>query len=212
MKERWYILLALVIFLLATACTVIGSSTVPEGVLLQDDFSDPSSGWDQVVSDEGVTDYQDGYYRITVNTPATDVWSNPGLNLTDIVIETDTRKLSGPDDNDFGVICRYVDVDNFYFFIISSDGYYGIGRVVNGEQMILGDNTMSPTKAINQGNAENHILASCVGVELSLTVNDQLLGTVQDSSLESGDTGLIAGTFEIPGTDVAFDNFVVRDP
>ena len=34
----------------------------------------------------------------------------------------------GPDDNDFGIICRYIDDNQFYYAIISSDGYYGIVR------------------------------------------------------------------------------------
>lgn len=212
MKDRSYFLLISFLLPLLAACGVIGSSAVPEGVLFQDDFSDSSSGWDQVVSDQGVTDYQDGYYRITINTPNTDIWSNPGLSLSDVVIETDTRKISGPDDNDYGVICRYIDLENFYFFIISSDGYFGIGRVLNGDQMLLGDNTMSPNDAINMGNAENHIQASCIGNTLSLTINNQLVGSVRDSNLDAGDAGLIAGTFEIPGTDIAFDNFVIREP
>jgi hypothetical protein len=34
----------------------------------------------------------------------------------------------------------------------------------------------------------------------------------EDSTLTSGDVGLMAGTFSNPGTDILFDNFVVRQP
>jgi hypothetical protein len=33
-----------------------------------------------------------------------------------------------------------------------------------------------------------------------------------DSSFSSGDVGLIAGSFATEGTDIHFDNFVVRQP
>jgi len=35
---------------------------------------------------------------------------------------------------------------------------------------------------------------------------------VKDTELVSGDVGLIAGTYNEPGTDIRFDNFIVRQP
>jgi len=124
----------------------------------------------------------------------------------------DAVKAGGPDDNDFGVICRYQDVDNFYFFIISSDGYYGIGKTVDGVQELIGTDQMNPDDAINQGDANNHIKADCVGSHLVLHANGAKLADVEDTSLSSGDVGLIAGTFDEAGADIHFDNFVVRKP
>ena len=214
--------LALVFLLLSSlACqTLSGGSDAPpppEGasgpkVLFQDDFSDSGSGWDSVRKEEGVTDYENGAYRIFVNTDNMDVWANPGLSFTDVRIEVDATKAGGPDDNDFGVICRYEDVDNFYFFIISSDGYYGIGKVSGGEQNLIGADKMDTNDAIRQGNATNHITVECVGSTLSLSVNGTHLQTVEDADFSSGDVGLLAGTYDEPGTDILFDNFVVTVP
>jgi len=147
-----------------------------------------------------------------VDAANTDVWTNPGLNFDDVIVEVDATKVDGPDDNDFGVICRYQDVDNFYFFLISSDGYYGIGRVVNDEQILIGKDQLYPDEAIHQGEEINHIRADCVGSSLTLHVNGVELAEVQDDSFVSGDVGLLAGTFDQPGTDILFDNFVVKKP
>lgn len=184
----------------------------PSNVLFQDDFSDPSSGWDQVDVEDGITDYIDGAYRIYVNTKNTDVWSNPGLNFDDTQIEVEAKKVGGDDNNDFGLICRYKDTNNFYFFVISSDGYYGIGKILDGEQLLIGDESMPPSEEINQGNATNSLRADCVGNKLSIHINGVLLAEYQDDSFTSGDVGLLAGSFDIPGTDIYFDNFVVRKP
>jgi hypothetical protein len=181
-------------------------------VLFRDDFSNPSSGWDRVSVSEGVTDYAEGVYRILVNTSNTDVWANPGLNFSDARIEVDATKVGGDDNNDFGVVCRYKDNANFYFFVISSDGYYGIGKFVDGEQKLIGSESMPPSDKINTGNATNHLRADCVGNTLRLYVNDELLGEVEDSDFTSGDVGLIAGSFDQPGTDIHFDNFIVLKP
>jgi hypothetical protein len=219
MKSKCYLLITVCLLLLAAmACSLVadlipGDETpLPEDVLFRDDFSDPSSGWDRVDTADGVTDYQDGRYRILVNTPNTDVWANPGLAFGDVIVEVDATKAGGPDDNDFGVICRYQDIENFYFFLLSSDGYYGIGRVVDGEQTLIGDDQLYPDDAIRQGEATNHIRADCVGSSLTLHINGVELAEVQDDTFASGDVGLLAGTFDQPGTELLFDDFVVKRP
>lgn len=201
------------------ACSIIGGngltsseSDLPPDILFIDDFSDESSGWDRIKEDEGVTDYSDGVYRIAVNTENTDIWANPGLSFTNTVIEVDADKVGGPDDNDFGIICRYQDLSNFYFFIVSSDGFYGIAKVVDGEQTLIGLESMEYSDVINQGNSSNKLRADCVGKELVLHINGQKLLEVNDSQYSNGDAGLIAGTFNVAGTDIHFDNFIVRKP
>jgi len=220
MKHLTKPLLAIFVLLLASlACQTVsgGGGEAPAsgngaGVLFQDDFSDPQSGWDQVRTADGITDYEDGIYRITVNTPNQDVWANPGKSFTDVHIEVEATKQGGPDDNDFGVICRYQNTDNFYFFIISSDGYYGIGKVQDGSQQLLGMENMEQSDAIYQGQASNRIAAECQGDQLTLWANGTKLFTIQDADFPSGDVGLMAGTFDTPGTDIAFDNFIVTQP
>lgn len=216
MRKKLYLLAMTLILLVATIACNFGSDSesepLPEGVLFKDDFSDTSSGWDRVDVAEGVTDYVDGVYRIWVNTESTDVWANPGLKFDDTIIEVEAAKVSGPDDNDFGLICRYENEFNFYFFIISSDGYYGVGKVLDGEQILLGEEELMPSDDIKMGNITNDIRADCVGSTLTLYTNDSQLISVNNSSFTSGDVGLLAGTFGTPGTDIHFDNFIVRQP
>ncbi len=215
MKAR-LLLIALALILASLACSfAFGDTPEPTSdstVLFQDDFSNSSSGWDRVNEDQGVTDYADGAYRIFVNVADTDVWANPGLSFGDVSIAVDTTKVGGDDDNDFGVICRYQDNQNFYFFLISSDGYYGIGKMINGEQSWIGVEAMPPSEIIKKGNTTNQLRATCVGSKLTLYVNDQYVDEQEDSGLASGDVGLMAGTFTSPGTDIMFDNFVVLQP
>jgi len=110
------------------------------------------------------------------------------------------------------LICRYKDDGNFYFFIIGSDQSYGVGIVKEGGQDLLSEKPMGYSEYINPGNASNHIRAHCIGSQLSLYVNGEKLVEVADSSFESGDVGLLAGTFEEPGTDIHFDNYLVKEP
>ena len=140
-----------------------------------------------------------------------DLWANPGKSYTDVSVEVDGTKVSGPDDNDFGILCRYVDTSNYYFGIISSDGYYAIGSLIDGTQNIFADN-LEFSDAIKLGGVANHIRFDCVGSSLTLYANGTQLTQVTDTTFASGDVGLMAGTFDTAGTQIAFDNFVVKKP
>lgn len=218
MKSNPRILMMVAVLIFSSlACQALsgGSATDQPGssdLLFKDDFSDTSSGWDQVSTDNGETDYANGVYRIYVNETGTDVWANPGLDFTDISVQVEATMVGGPEDNDYGVICRSMDVSKFYFFVISSDGYYGIGKVSDSGQELIGMDAMQPSEAIQQGSATNTIRADCVGSALSLFVNGEKLDEVQDTEFGSGDVGLMAGSFDTPGTDIHFDNFSVTRP
>ncbi len=209
-----FLLTVLALALASLACNLVTSSqeSLPPDVLFQDDFSDPSSGWDQIDTTDGSVGYVDGQYRIFVDVPNTDIWANPGLDFADTVIEVEATKAAGSDDNDLGIICRYQDLANYYFLIISSDGFYAIGKTVDGFQELIGLENMEFSEYIKTGDTTNQMRADCVGSTLRLLVNGNELLTVTDDSFSSGDVGLLAGTFEIPGTDIRFDNFVVRTP
>ena len=135
------------------ACSITNyynSPEIPQEILFQDDFSDSSSGWDHININDIVTDYQDGIYRIFVNSENTDAWSNPGLDFENSLIEIEGAKIGGPDDNYFGVICRYQGPGNFYAFIISSDGYYTISKWSNGVPHPISSDNMEYSEVINQ--------------------------------------------------------------
>lgn len=183
-----------------------------DGSLFFDDFSDTGSGWDREQYDGGSTDYLDGQYQILVTEPNSDYWANPGLDLADVRVETLATKAGGPDDNDFGLICRYQDVGNFYYFVISSDGYAGILKASDRDTTALGTGNLEPSDAILLGEATNLIAAECIGNSLRLFVNGQLVIQAEDSDFARGDVGLLAGTFDTPGADIRFDDFRVLEP
>lgn len=189
---------------------IAGPGFPPDLVQFQDDFSNPGSGWDTNQDSNGSTDYSNGSFRIKVTNTSYLLWANPNQSLqNDISINVDATKAGGPDDNKFGVICRYQDSDNFYYLFITSDGYAGISMFKNNEQIWLTGDALIPSDAINQGAATNSIRADCAGSTLTLYANNQQIASVTDSSFSGGDVGLIAGTYETSGVDILFDNFMV---
>lgn len=189
-----------------------------DGVILEDDFSNPQSGWDTYTGADITTNYDNGRYLIAVETPNRDAFGLAGLDLNDMQISVDAQASGGPRDNAFGVLCRHTrsgDRNNFYFFLVSSDGYYAMGKVVNQtERTFLNPaKNFEPLAAIKTGEGEsNRLEATCQGRRLSFIVNGVAAGSFEDATLTHGDVGLIAGTFNEGGVRIHFDNVIVRQP
>jgi len=214
--KRSKLFLIFVILISSWACSF--DSSLPAGgettIYFQDDFSSKTTGWPQVRTSEGITDYEDGVYRIFVNLENQDYFGVPELSpLKDVRVEVDATKVAGSDDNDFGILCRYQDNSNYYQFLISSDRYVGILKVVNGSMQNIAAENLVEHPAVNIGNVPNHIRADCVGETLILYVNGQQVSTAQDIAFTTGGkVGVFAGTYDVPGTDIYFDNFIVTAP
>lgn len=186
----------------------------PSNILFEDDFSDTSSGWDRYDDTDGNANYMDDGYLIQVFTDNQFFFANPGLTdlPSDVRIEVEATKVNGPDDNSFGIICRYQDVGNFYRFIATSDGYAGIILVQDNNMINLSGENLTPITIALPGNATNKLRVDCIGDILSLFVNGEEVLSVQDPTFSNGDVGLFAGTFDIIGTEILFDNFIVTSP
>ena len=194
--------------------TFLGDSpqATQDNQLFFDDFSETKNGWDRFAGEIGSTDYKNKTYQITVNEPNTDLFTNPAKLYKDTIIEVTAARIGGPDNNSFGVICRFQDEKNFYAAQISSDGYAGIFRMKDGIYKLLGQDAMIPVPAILGGSAVNTIHFECIGRSLALAVNGAPVDAREDKSFENGDVGLIAGSFEEAGVVIAFDDFMVSLP
>ena len=182
----------------------------PGEVLFSDDFSDPDPDWDPWKDQEGEVKFEDEQLHIQVLKTDYIIWSTPDVNFSDVVINVDASIVRPTGDGDFGVICRYHDLDNFYSLTISEDGYFAIWKTEDGEYDILVDWTHSRTLPLDD--RSRTITVACVGDSLTLAVDGEPLAEAHDGSFSSGDVGLIAGTWDNAGIEIAFDNFIISYP
>jgi hypothetical protein len=195
-----------------TSCSWLQPAVGSGEVLFQDDFSLTSSGWDRYRDETYEADYADGAYRIRVFTPRTMVWSLPDVNLQEVRIVVEARSAAGSSDNLFGTICRYENADNFIFFIVSSDGFAGIGRYLDGERQLLTDESLLPTDAIPDNEARLTLTSVCSGRDLRLEINGESVAQIRIAQATNGDIGLLAGTYDSPDVTIEFDNLSVTNP
>ena len=183
-----------------------------EKVLYKDSFTYQSGGWQTYEDSLSSAVKRLGGFRLRADVPHYQFLSVPGLIFEDALIYTRARKLGRPDDNLFGVLCRYQDAGNYYALVIGSDGYFGIYKMVSGKQTLIDQTHLDFSEKIHRGDQENDLMALCQGDQLALFANDSQLIWVQDGTFTHGDVGLIIGNLSSSGVDILFDDFIVVKP
>lgn len=188
-------------------------------VLYSDDFStSPSAEMEEYSGKDGSAGTENGVYVVR-STSDLWQWGRSNTEYPDAVIEVDVNMTAGPSNNNagFGVICRLKEREDTsvdgYMLAISGDGYYTIRSISASNMTPLVDWTSSD--AVNQGNATNHLRATCNGSNLSLEVNGQQVATATASGgPTTGSIAFSAISFEkdTPTAEVHFDNLVVSQP
>jgi len=187
-------------------------------MIMKDDFSTKSNGWDEV-NDEGrrIT-YRSGTYELLAK-KATQIIAYPHpagrQSSGDVLVQVDGSLQAGKTSHGYGVVCKSNDPNSLYRFNITNDGHYGIIKVSGGVEYRLQGAT--PSDAISP-TGFNRLQALCVSypdppsTELSLWVNGHELKTIVDRSPPLPD-GMRAGIYardnsgDGGGTTWRFDNF-----
>ena len=205
--ERWFVV-AMILVLMAACAPGTPSAASP----FRDGFDDARQGWLLTNSNQASIAIGGGQLRIVVHQSDSLAWSvASGKTFSDLTLDVDATPLSGPDDNDYGVIVRRVDDENLYRFEISGDGYYNVQKRVQGKWEKLAPD-WTPSAAIRKGTATNHLRVVCRGSTLTFYVNQVQLIQVTDASFARGEIGVLAGTLAQPGVQVAFDDLQVSTP
>jgi len=167
------------------------------------------------------------------------IWSVLDRKFNDFDLRVTAHLVEGPlDQNQYGVIFRYRDENNFYIFRISADGYYSLSKIEGGVEEKISD--WGTTEAIRRGVAPNRIRIVGEGDAFRFYVNDIWLPlclkgenetsmwagaegpgvcltdeptmVFRDSTFTQGRIALAAGTFDGSEVAVAFDDLVIVGP
>jgi hypothetical protein len=185
----------------------VGGDELP----VRDDFSDPATGWVEGSACEGVYGYDtaNATYRMVNGQPYCPLCVSLGKDHTNVVIQINVNKNSGPDDAFFGVTCRKGG-PNYFAMMINGNQEYIIKRVIGGIEVT---DAFGTSGAIRGGNASNKIVATCNGEVYSLQVNGVEVASVIDPYITYGFMlGMILQTQVGIPVDVSYDNFSASAP
>ncbi|MFN8485595.1 MAG: family 16 glycoside hydrolase [Anaerolineae bacterium] len=156
-----------------------------------DDFTDNKAGWREFSGREGSARVGSGRLDLTVVGPEQDVWTTMRGNYDDFRAEIDGGLLAGADDTSYGIIFRYQNDDNYYQFDVDGQGSYTLGRIVNGDYEAIID--LTPSEAIQKGQALNHFEVRCVGPSITVSINGRQVDQARDTTFQRGAVGVTAG-------------------
>ncbi len=209
--SRWFSLFAVLVLLLpVSSAAAQGAGPDPADWRLgapsfREAFREASDLWTLDTGRTAARSIAGGVLTIRVDEADLMRWSTLDGDYEDFYLEVDTAHVAGPVDNALGVIFRMEDSENFYLFMISSDGAYSLGRYVDDEWSSLVD--WESTDAIETGaGGENRLGLLAVGNEMALYINNEELTRVQDDSFAAGAIALLAGTNAEADVEIAFDN------
>ena len=178
-------------------------------IVLEDDFSNPASGWLSSSDEDGKRAYENGEYTIEVTSSMYWYWSDQYFAYEALMAEADVRVVNSVGDADYGFVCGLQNDQNFTALEISEDGYFTFWKQAGDDFITLIDWTYSEQLA---GSGPYRLAAQCSREKLMLAVDGVLLGEIQDPDFTPGSFGMIAGTFDNGGFKVAFDNLVIMIP
>lgn len=192
-----------------------GGGIIPEDspltggdVLLREEFdSSVLSNFREDDGEDSRYSFEDGGYVIEAKTTEMLVWALTDDEYDNVVITCDSAALPGSETVAAGLIFRYVDNENFYLFNISTNGFYTLEALVDGEWEILIDQTQSD--AIDAVN--NQLRVALDGERIALYVNGELLEETSDDRFERGNVAIAVNSFEEAPGIIRFDNLVIAE-
>lgn len=174
-------------------------------ILFQADFS---QGWLTIEEETAAVKLVNGQYVFEVGPFDGRYISTTAVDEADLFAQIETVPQQCNEGGGYGLLFRFVDGSNYYLITIyCNDRYSLVGRV---------DGSLLP-QALAHGSLPPGVSASdphtlgvlTQGANLSIFLDGQLLISVTDTSLDSGDIALYAVSQSASISKVAFDNLEV---
>jgi hypothetical protein len=175
-----------------------------------DDFESSAGYWGEADREELRIWIEGGDLQIEIYQAGVGVWSRFNeRSFEDFRFTVQAKSVSG-NPGYYGIVFRQQDRDNFYFFQITDEGYFRLGKNV-GESIDL--IPWSPSDAIYIDGRSNKLEVSMEGDWIRAYINDQLVADLQDGSLQDGNLCLYAFTpEEVPAGQIIFQQAFIDAP
>ena len=210
-----YIAFFVVVGVLLLIGLLMGTGPKPGDVLLEDDFSEPTSRWPAGATEGGFTSFADGAYRVGVDpegslSAVTDLESD----RPDVRVAVRVVRMPAAGDVLVGLICRVASDNRFDELVITSSGRWAILRRPDRE--VLGEGSFDASLL---GSGPIRLGAECAGgipkrdSRLEISVNGTVVGVAHDRESRSptapGGVGMVVENGSGDPADVRFDDFRV---
>ena len=192
-------------------CAATEVEIVPDDdIVLNDDFSDPESGWPDLKEDTAWRGYHPPDFYHVEATGANQVAAAVfGTNIDNIsmesrvfvdIVETEAGEYR------YGLMLRHVDSRQFYAFVVAPrSNQWAILKASNDGLETLESGSVDSLRGDSVETA-NTLRVDATDSTFSFFVNGQILTTITDGSYGSGDFGFFVETFDETRAHVHYDS------
>lgn len=162
-------------------------------MVLFEGFNDKINNWSEIDDDYSFASIENGDYiikhKIKSDGYAPTISKFIDVNR-DFKITTQIKKVSGIDNNGFGLVFGRENIDNQNQFVITSDGSYIIIKTVDGEITYIKNWTESSHIKTGKG-AYNYLKIQKIGNKVEFHVNSKLLYTSYSTDFYGDRVGFV---------------------
>jgi|GEM_PF-6826713 len=192
-----------------TRFSIVPLELAASAAMLDDSFASTETGWQTESTGQLSSGYVDGRYLLRIEPVSQTYWSVAPIDgmPAHFDVAVTAGRASGPLDGYYGIILG-IDEDDILFLQVSADGWYLVEWLADGQwQPALVDWTESAI--VRTGDAANRLLVRVSETSIAFMVNDEELTSVPVPGVSFASAGLVASTYENPGFEAWFDDFLV---
>jgi hypothetical protein len=182
------------------------------GVLYQDDFGDPKSGWPTGEVADGHYGYHPAaFYHVEVSKPNGSLSVFRGLDFANFTAETEvlvdhTNTQTG--DFSYGLAFRRVQ-DNYYAFVISPrKSTWQVLKHSAAGFKVLAEGKANSLRGLT---APDRLQVDADGPDLTFHINGQTVTHVSDASYTGGDVGFLVETVDETLAHIHYASLTIRE-
>jgi hypothetical protein len=202
------------------AATAAQKAVLPEGVLYEDDFSNPDSGWPVV----DVDNYRFGYhppdfYHVEVKSPHDTLTVFRGMNNGDASVETTAlvdHTTTDTGDYHYGLALRRAGGRYYAFTVSPRKKAWQIAKHSPTGVKVLAEGSVDTLQGFAPKGVtpdkKDDLRVDAVGSNFTFFINGQNVARVSDGEYASGDVGFIVETVDESLVHVHYDSLVISKP
>lgn len=204
----------------ADQVNVVAAAGARPGVLFQDTFADPGSGWPILAEENALFGYHPpDYYHVEVSVPDDFAAVTRPPEFGDVTVEAMVNvDHTNTDIGDFryGLVLRRTSEDQYYAFVVSYRGglWYVLKRSANGLE-VLGegrvDSLVGFAPAGSTPDQSDLLRVDASGPNFVFQINGAAVSQISDSDYSSGEVGFYVENFDETLAHVHYDELVVRE-
>lgn len=197
-----------------TAAPVQPASMKP-GVLYQDDFTNPKSGWPESLKFDNyfIGYHEPSFFHVDIHTPNDRaVVALQKQTFTDFTLESNVfiepSNTAQEGGYRYGLIFRRSGGQYYAFTITPQNQTWQLLKVSPGGTQELKSGSQT---TINGRNGTDSLRVDVKETAFYLWINDQLVGQASDIDYGSGEVGFFVETYDSPRVHIHYDTIVVRE-